>query len=395
MSDEIKINEGKILIVDDTPENIDVLNNLLNNYKRIIALNGNDALKILEKGQKPDLILLDVIMPGIDGFETCKKIKENPKTSDIPVIFMTSLDDTVNKVKGFEVGAVDYVTKPFEPLELLKRVETHLKITKLQNELKNQNQILEQKVEERTKELREMNLELKEAKEKAEASDKLKGEFLAQISHEIRTPLNAIVSLSSLLIVDFADEENEELTELLNGIKTGIDRITRTVDLILNYSDIINNTYVFSPTTVNVNKLVNENVNLLRDLAKNKNLELNIIEQSDLTVENVDPNSVRIITKNIIENAIIFTDKGKIDVILKEENGKKIFECIDTGRGISKEYLPKIFEPFTQEEQGYTRSVDGNGLGLPLAKAHCDLNKITLEIDTEKGKGSTFRLIFP
>ncbi len=386
---------GRILIVDDTPENIDVLNNLLKNHKRIIALSGNDALKILDRGTKPDLILLDIIMPGLDGFETCRRIKENPETADIPIIFMTSLDDTVNKVKGFEFGAVDYVTKPFEPLELLKRVETHLKIRGLQSKLENQNQILEQKVKERTRELQEMNIELKKAKEKAEASDKLKGEFLAQISHEIRTPLNAIVSMASLLVEEYADDGDEDLYDIVNGIQRGINRITRTVDLILNYSDIINGTYTFSPSKVNINDVIIENVSLLKGLAKNKNLELIINKQSELIVENIDPYSVLLITKNIIENAIIFTDKGKVELVLKEENGKKIFECIDTGRGISEKYLPEIFEPFTQEEQGYTRSVDGNGLGLPLAKKHCEINNIELEIETEKGKGSTFRLIFP
>ncbi len=386
---------GRILIVDDTPENIDVLNNLLKNHKRIIALSGNDALKILDRGTKPDLILLDIIMPGLDGFETCRRIKENPETADIPIIFMTSLDDTVNKVKGFEFGAVDYVTKPFEPLELLKRVETHLKIRGLQSKLENQNQILEQKVKERTRELQEMNIELKKAKEKAEASDKLKGEFLAQISHEIRTPLNAIVSMASLLVEEYADDGDEDLYDIVNGIQRGINRITRTVDLILNYSDIINGTYTFSPSKVNIYDVVIENVSLLKELAKKKNLELIINKQSELIVENIDPYSVLLITKNIIENAIIFTDKGKVELVLKEENGKKIFECIDTGRGISEKYLPEIFEPFTQEEQGYTRSVDGNGLGLPLAKKHCEINNIELEIETEKGKGSTFRLIFP
>ncbi|NOX17838.1 MAG: hypothetical protein GXO87_06095, partial [Chlorobi bacterium] len=318
-----------------------------------------------------------------------------PETSDIPVIFMTSLDSTVDKIKGFEIGAVDYVTKPFEPLELLKRVETHLKITMLQNELKDYNLLLERKVEERTAELRESNKKLNIAKTKAEAADKMKGEFLAQISHEIRTPLNSIISLSSLVVEEFQDKVDEDFMDIIEGIRNGINRITRTVELILNYSEIISQGYKLNPSTINLNEIVKKYVHSFGKLSDAKGLNMNLIENERITLEQIDPFSVDIILKNIIENAVAFTIEGRIDITLKTENGKKIFECKDTGVGISPEYLPKIFEPFSQEEQGYTRKTDGNGLGLPLAKKHCELNKIELEIETEKGKGSTFRLVFP
>ncbi len=391
----MKSENGKILIVDDTAENIDILNKLLEDYKRSIALDGKGAIKILDSGLKPDLILLDVIMPELDGFETCRRIKSNPETADIPVIFMTSLDDTVNKIKGFEIGAVDYVTKPFEPLELLKRVETHLKIVRLQNELKDYNLLLERKVVERTAELNKRNEELKAAKAKAEAADKMKGEFLAQISHEIRTPLNSIISLSSLVVEEFQHKVDEDFLDIIDGIRNGINRITRTVELILNYSEIISKGYKITPANVNINETVKKYFDSFRNQAKAKGLEINLIEENQITAEQADPFSVDIILKNIIENAVTFTQKGKIDIILKIENGSKIFECNDTGIGISEEYLPNIFEPFSQEEQGYTRKTDGNGLGLPLAKKHCELNNIKMEIETEKGTGSTFRLIFP
>jgi diguanylate cyclase (GGDEF)-like protein len=135
-----------ILVVDDIPANIKVLLGFLtaNNFNVLIAKNGEMALKIAET-KLPQLVLLDVMMPGIDGFETCKQFKANPKTQDIPVIFMTALSETVNKIKGFEVGAVDYVTKPFQQEELLARINTHLTIRQLQQQLQIQNAELETK----------------------------------------------------------------------------------------------------------------------------------------------------------------------------------------------------------------------------------------------------------
>jgi len=136
--------QDTLLIVDDTPENIAVLFNFLSGhgFKILVAENGEDALENAQD-EHPDLILLDVIMPGIDGFETCRRLKSNPPTQEIPVIFITALSDTLDKVKAFKLGAVDYITKPFQQEEVLARVNTHLTIRKLQNELQAQKAALE------------------------------------------------------------------------------------------------------------------------------------------------------------------------------------------------------------------------------------------------------------
>ncbi len=136
--------QDTLLIVDDTPENIAVLFNFLSGhgFKILVAENGEDALENAQD-ERPDLILLDVIMPGIDGFETCRRLKSNPPTQEIPIIFITALSDTLDKVKAFKLGAVDYITKPFQQEEVLARVNTHLTIRKLQNELQAQKEALE------------------------------------------------------------------------------------------------------------------------------------------------------------------------------------------------------------------------------------------------------------
>lgn len=152
--------KARILIVDDTPKNIQVLGTILKikNYQINVAQNGLQALEVVQK-IRPDLILLDVMMPELDGFETCKRLKASEDTRDIPVIFLTAKVEQEDIINGFKLGAVDYVTKPFNQTELLARVDTHIQLQKAREELQNQNEILEQKVRERTQEIRETQKE--------------------------------------------------------------------------------------------------------------------------------------------------------------------------------------------------------------------------------------------
>ncbi len=154
------INDCMILLVDDTKSNVDVLVNALKDtYKLGVSLNGEDAVRFARQ-KMPDLMLLDIIMPGTDGFEVCRRLKEDPLTRDIPVIFITAMDDLNHKTKGFDSGAVDYITKPFDITEVKARVKTHLTLKLAQEALKNQNTILEEMVRERTKELRKAQIEV-------------------------------------------------------------------------------------------------------------------------------------------------------------------------------------------------------------------------------------------
>ena len=158
----------KVLIVDDTPENIQVLmGTLKDQYAIVAAINGEKALKMAAAEPRPDLILLDIMMPGMDGFEVCSRLKANPETRDIPVIFLSALDDTANKVKGFATGAVDYISKPFQPEEVHVRVNTHLTMNRLKQSLAEKNEELqaysehlEERVRERTAELASLNQRL-------------------------------------------------------------------------------------------------------------------------------------------------------------------------------------------------------------------------------------------
>ncbi|NJD22480.1 MAG: PAS domain S-box protein [Melioribacter sp.] len=246
-------------------------------------------------------------------------------------------------------------------------------------------------------ERRKIQKELITAKEKAEQSDKLKTEFLAQMSHEIRTPINIITNNVDFIKEELGNQVGADNEELFDSVTLSSRRIIRTIDLILNMSEI--KTGLYNPLYVNIDlhsevleKLFNEH----RLFAKNKNIELRYSCKSSNTKIKADEYSVNQIFANLIDNALKYTKQGKVEILFDNNLMKEIFVQIkDTGIGMSKEFQLKMFDAFVQEEQGYSRSYDGNGLGLALTKKYCELNNININVESEKGKGTIFTLTFP
>lgn len=234
------------------------------------------------------------------------------------------------------------------------------------------------------------------AKEKAEQSDKLKTEFLSQMSHEIRTPLNVIINFSDLIREELQDKVDHDLSEGFAVVDAEGKRIMRTIDLIINMSQLQTGQYESNPEKFNIYESVLANVyQEYSELAKKKNIQIG------LTVKAVDPYiyadefSVHQIFLHLLDNAVKFTMKGKIEITLGRDSRKRLYvDVVDTGIGISEEYQKLLFTPFTKEEMGYTKRFEGNGLGLALTKRYCELNNASIKVKSIKGKGTAFRVTF-
>lgn len=237
-----------------------------------------------------------------------------------------------------------------------------------------------------------------EAKDKAEKSDKLKSQFLAQMSHEIRTPINSILNFSSLLREELQNKIEDDLQIGFSIMQNAGRRIMRTIDLLLNMSELQTGTYEMNLKQLDLKAGILDPLYLeFRMSAKEKGLELKFIDStlSNNTWILADEYTIGQIFNNLIDNAIKYTDEGSITIELKNDtDGNLEVSVKDTGIGISEDYLPSLFNPFTQEEEGYTRKYEGNGLGLSLVRHYCELNKATIDVASEKNFGSTFTVLF-
>jgi PAS domain S-box-containing protein len=243
---------------------------------------------------------------------------------------------------------------------------------------------------------KKMTEELIRAREKAIASEKVKSEFLAQMSHEIRTPLNIILGNTSFIKEELITNELKEFIDVFDAIEYSSKRIIRTIDLILNMAELQTGVFIPALKEVDIDKeIIRPLIQEHHSLAASKNLELNYECKIKNAKYFVDEYCVMQIFANLIDNAIKYTNKGKVEVkLFKNKSENIVVEVKDTGIGIGKEYMQNLFKPFEQEEKGYTRTFEGNGLGLALVKNYCDLNNAKIEVESTKGIGSTFRVIF-
>jgi PAS domain S-box-containing protein len=227
-------------------------------------------------------------------------------------------------------------------------------------------------------------------------ANKLKSEFLATMSHEIRTPINIILSYIGLIKSDFIDKADEDLQDLFPSMEKAGRRIIRTIDLLLNVAELNAGTYECKFKDINLYEGVLENIYLdYKKEAQAKGLEFNLLKQTDKCFVKGDEYTITEIFKNIVDNAIKYTSNGKIELILRDNKFNSLeIEVRDTGIGIDDSYLPQLFEPFTQEETGYTRKYDGNGLGMALVKQYVKLNNAEISVRSAKGIGTSFTITF-
>jgi signal transduction histidine kinase len=369
-----------ILIVDDTTENIDVLNGLLSEYKRKIATNGERALKIALSDNPPDLILLDIMMPGMDGYEVCMRLRQDERTLEIPVIFLTAKTEKADIVKGFEAGGQDYVTKPFDARELLERVKTQLRLRHQQELLKNMNIVLEQKVKERTAELDKANTQLL-------SLDEAKNQFLMLISHEIRTPLNGIVG-STYFLSDTIDDP--ELQDFLEMLKESVDRLDKFSKTALEITQMQTIGREMDKKILDINSIISGVIEDKKADADLKNISTRTEFSENLYISGLEDYFHRTI-EELISNAIKFSNKDEeIKVSTTATDGKVIISVSDKGEIIPAEKIEEIIKPFGLAKEHYDKHI---GLGLAYVRKCLDIHDASLQTISNEEE-TTIRLIF-
>lgn len=372
------MDEGKerILVIDDNPNNLDMLAELLDKQDFVVlfALDGLSGIQRAEYG-KPDLILLDIMMPGIDGFETCRRLKISAATRNIPVIFMTALSDTNDKIKGFTLGAVDYITKPIQPTEVVARIRTHLQLLRLQQDL------------------HAKNSELQAALQREKEFNALKSRFISIASHEFRTPLTTIQITSDSLKRYSERMSEEKKSECFDRIKAAVKRMNDLLNDVLVLSRVEAEIHEFNPVLTKVNILAEQVLHEFRGMiAESHHINFSTSGQDFEIV--VDPKLVRYIFSNLLSNAIKYSPPhSQIYVDLKRTRQEVIFRVQDQGIGISEQDQSQLFHAFHRGAN--VGEVSGTGLGLAIVKQFADLHKGTITVESALNQGTTFTLSFP
>jgi CheY-like chemotaxis protein/anti-sigma regulatory factor (Ser/Thr protein kinase) len=376
----------RILLVDDTPKNLHLLYEILqegSEYMINVARNGVEALDAIKKVNF-DIILLDVQMPEMDGFETCSRLKKMPLYSNVPIIFLTAQDDQESIIRALELGAVDYLKKPFCALELKVKVRNHLA-------LKNHQDNLESLIDTRTKKLEDALTQLTKI-------SKVKDEFLGVMSHELRTPMNGIQGFTNLLLM------NETLGEQERSFVEGIDetsiRLQKTIESMFDYIFLQNEDSVCSPKLVDFKSELSFLIDF-QEKAENKGLNF-VVEVSEALIRlvSLDFPKFQKILSALVDNALKFTKEGrvKVNVLLAfvEEQQVLSVEVSDTGIGIEEEQYERIFEKFYQVDSSSSREFEGVGLGLAIVKElTLLLGGESVHVHSRLGEGSTFSLSLP
>ena len=353
-------NISKILIVDDIPVNLKVLGDILKSegYKVRPVPNGILALQVAEK-EKPDLMLLDIMMPDMDGYEVCRRFKESQYLNDVPIIFISALNDTNDIVKALLSGGSDYITKPFRAEEVKARVATHLKIYQ------------------QSKELQELNA--------------TKDKFFSIIAHDLRGPLGGLMGLTEIM----ADESQQflphEKSALMLDLSHSARNIFNLLENLLEWSRMQRGQTALKPEMLGLRDVISECTKIVAESAKNKAIEIVLDSPPELQVY-ADTNMLQTVIRNLVSNAIKFSPKGSKVTILAvpKENNTVEISVKDSGIGMNNKILDNLFRLDINCGRFGTEGEPSTGLGLLLCKEFVEKHDGKIWVESEEGKGSTF-----
>ncbi len=389
-----------VLLVDDVPQNIQVLGNILKNqgYSFALTTSGTETYQLLGK-KTPDIILLDIMLPDEDGFSICQRIKENPLLAHIPIIFLSAKHDIKDKIRGFELGAVDYITKPFEEIEVIQRVKNHLQAKLDRDKIEKYNQELEEMVEQRTREL------IKKERESILA------QFMQGIIHNVRGPIAGVANSMEVMnmMCDDLKEPLEiagltpaflEIREINQLNREKLSSLLNDLNSILRKS---RNDQSEEEEIVDLNKLIEQELNFLHvDLEFKNKVQKDIKLYSKPLLLKITPADIAQVFQNLIKNSMdaMYQQEDKtIKIETGIENDMAFFKISDNGPGISKEYISRIFDPFfttkPKESKEGNHTPTGTGIGLRFCKNTTESYGGSISAEENRKKGASFKVKMP
>ncbi len=361
---------GNILIVDDEMANIDIIKNALaDDHKVYYSEKPESALKILSR-INIDLILLDIMMPEIDGYQLCGILKKDEALKTIPVIFITGKDDVDSIVKGFEAGAVDYITKPVEVLELKVRIKTHMELQKTRRRLQDTNNEL---------------LRLNSTKDR----------LFSIIGHDLRGNIGGLDSILQFLL-DTKDMGLEETRTYIRQLKSYSSFAADLLENLLNWAITQEKQSALNCEAINLSDIITRCTQVVSMAANLKNISIKNTVDNSLAIQ-ADKNMIMTVIRNLLSNAVKFTPRnGYVTIEAVESDGAAITLTVaDNGIGIEESKIEKIFDTHKDNSSAGTDGEKGTGLGLFLCRELIEKHKGKIRVESEIGKGSRFFLTLP
>lgn len=385
-------NKISILVVDDTPANLRLLNELLTGQGYLVRPVPDGRLAISSaKAAIPDLVLLDIRMPGLSGYEVCEQLKADERTSEVPIIFISALQDVADKMKAFELGGVDYITKPFHSEEVLARVKTHITLRTLQKRLQEKNAQLSEEITERQR----AEVALKESEQQLREINTSKDKFFSIIAHDLRGPISSLHDLTQFASENLESYTPQQLKEIILLQRDTTENLAKLLENLLTWSRIQRNMIEYTPQQMDLKQIVLRCIALFGTKAEQKQITLTNSVQESVMIW-ADFNMLDTVIRNLVSNALKFTySHGQVEISVQQNQEYAEVSVSDSGIGIEPQHLSKLFQTEVKYKRLGTAQEKGTGLGLILCKEFVERNGGKIWVHSKIDKGSTFTFSIP